>query len=56
MYNAGGGALATTGAGLFLFGHNIGLGAMVAGAVVLIVGGAVLFRIGTRRRKHGVAA
>jgi hypothetical protein len=56
MYGVGGGALATTGAGIMLFGQNIGLATMVAGATVLIVGGATLYRVGTRRRKHSVAS
>lgn len=56
MYNAGGGALATTGAGLVIFGHNFSLAWMVAAAVVLILGGAALYRVGNRRRKYSSVA
>lgn len=56
MYNAGGGALATTGAGIVIFGQNFSLAWMVGAAVILIVGGAAVYRVGNRRRKHSVAS
>lgn len=42
------GGLAYTGAGLSVFGTQIGVGWLLAAAIVLIVGGSLLYRIGKR--------
>ncbi len=52
---SGGGVLATTGIGFTVGGYQVGLGALVAAALVLVVAGAILLRIGRRNSRHPVA-
>lgn len=52
---AGGGVLATTGLGWSIGGIEVGLGALVATAIGLVVLGAILTRIGRRNRRHPIA-
>jgi len=55
--NYGAPALPVTGmAGFALFGHSFGLAWMIGGAVVAIVGGAIMFRFASKNRRHGVAS
>jgi hypothetical protein len=46
------GSLALTGAGLTIFGVNVGLGGLVAGALALVLLGVVAYRFACRGRRY----
>ena len=48
----GGATLPVTGAGIVLFGVSFGLSWVLGVAITMIMGGALLWRLGTRRRRH----
>ena len=53
MYGAKSGGLAFTGVGTFmLLGHHVGVIQLMMAALVLLVTGVVLYRLGTRKHRY----